>query len=560
MEQERSKKRLFRQLKAKIIAVTLILSIAPLIFLAGVIYYQFANVSAERVKDQLRQLARSQSNAIDVFLRERTNILTTIVNTHSYYELTQQENLSHLFEVLIQNSQGLGLIDLGVIDDKGEHLAYVGPYALKGLNYYQQPWFSAVMSKSRYISDVYLGYRQLPHFIIAVRGHNNGRPWVLRATIDSDVFNSLVRTAHIGESGDAYIVTKEGTYQTQPRFHGKLLEKTTLDIKKFGEGTTVQEISKPDGGTAYYAGAWLKNNQWLFISSQEKIEEAGGLLEARNTEIIVVVTGCMAIILATLFVTHMTVRQLEQADREMDKLNAQLIQSDKLAALGKMAAGIAHEINNPLAVIGEKAGWMKDLLADENFQQSENFREYKTSVDKIEEHVERARKITHNMLGFARRMEPHLDDVDINQTINQVIDFLENHARTNNIEIQTDFQEHIPVIASDQSQLQQVFLNLITNAIDAIEKNGCIEIASRQHDNTIEVTVKDDGPGIPKEQQHRIFDPFYTTKISGKGTGLGLSVSHSIIEKMGGSITFESNEKKGTTFIVRLPVVLPDKK
>jgi two-component system NtrC family sensor kinase len=116
------------------------------------------------------------------------------------------------------------------------------------------------------------------------------------------------------------------------------------------------------------------------------------------------------------------------------------------------------------------------------------------------------------------------------------------------------------VIASDQSQLQQVFLNLITNAIDAIEKNGCIEIASRQHDNTIEVTVKDDGPGIPKEQQHRIFDPFYTTKISGKGTGLGLSVSHSIIEKMGGSITFESNEKKGTTFTVTLPVVLPDKK
>jgi two-component system, NtrC family, sensor kinase len=153
-----------------------------------------------------------------------------------------------------------------------------------------------------------------------------------------------------------------------------------------------------------------------------------------------------------------------------------------------------------------------------------------------------------------------MDDVDINRTIDQVIDFLENHARTNNIEIQTDFQENIPVIANDQSQLQQVFLNLITNAIDAINKNGCIEIATRQKGSTIEVMIKDDGPGIPKEQQNRIFDPFYTTKTNGKGTGLGLSVSHSIIEKMGGSITFESNETKGTTFYVNLPVIIPDKK
>jgi two-component system NtrC family sensor kinase len=560
MKKERSKKKLFRQLKAKVIAITLILSIAPLFFLGALIYFQFKNVMVQRVKDQLWQLSRSQSNAIDVFLRERTNILTTIVNTHDFKELSRQENLSRLFEVLIQNSQGLGLVDLGVINDSGQQLAYVGPYALKGLNYFQQPWFSAVMSKGRYVSDIYLGYRQLPHFIIAVRGHQDGTSWILRATIDSDVFNSLVRTAHTGETGDAYILNKEGIYQTQPRLNGKLLEKSDIDVQKFGEGTTVLETHLQAGHAIYYAGAWLKNNQWLFICSQDKIEKAGGLVDARNTEIIVVISGCMAIILATIFVTNMTVGQLETADNEMDKLNAQLIQSDKLAALGKMAAGIAHEINNPLAVIGEKAGWMKDLLADERFQESENFREYKTSVDKIEEHVERARKITHNMLGFARRMEPRLDDVDVNRTIDQVIDFLENHARTNNIEIQTDFQDNIPVIASDQSQLQQVFLNLITNAIDAIEKNGLIEIATRRKNGFIEITVTDDGPGIPKEMHNRIFDPFYTTKSSGKGTGLGLSVSHSIIEKMGGTISFISNEEAGTTFTVKLPVVLPEKK
>jgi len=560
MKQGPSKKKLFRQLRLKIITVTLVLSITPLVFLGGLIYYQFAQVAVEQCKNQLQQLSNSQSNAIDVFLRERTNILTTIVSTHSLEELGRQENLARLFEILVQRTRGLGLIDLGVINDQGEHLSYVGPYALKGLNYYQQPWFSAVMGRGVFVSDVFLGYRQLPHFIIAVRGHHNGRAWILRATIDSEVFNSLVRTAHIGESGDAFIVNHEGTFQTQPRFQGKLLEKTYLDMKRFGEGTTVLKRIKDDGKTAYYAGAWLKNNQWLFVTSQQRVEEAGGLVEARNMEIIVVAAGCLAIMVATVLVATMTVRHLEEADREMDKLNAQLIQSDKLAALGKMAAGIAHEINNPLAVIGEKAGWMKDLLADEVFQNSESFVEYQTSVEKIEAHVERARKITHNMLGFARRMEPRLESVEINQSIDQVIDFLENHARTNNIEIQTDFQENIPVIASDQSQLQQVFLNLITNAIDAIEKDGLVEIRTRCKKDVIEVMIKDDGPGIAKDMQTKIFDPFVTTKAGGKGTGLGLSVSYSIVEKMGGTIRFENRQDtSGAIFYVNLPVVLPEK-
>jgi two-component system NtrC family sensor kinase len=256
----------------------------------------------------------------------------------------------------------------------------------------------------------------------------------------------------------------------------------------------------------------------------------------------------------------MMIRRLVSADNELDALNSQLIQSDKMAALGKMAAGIAHEINNPLAVIGEKAGWMRDLLSEENIQQSENFEEYQRSIDKIEEHVERARKITHNMLGFARRMEPRLDDVDVNGIINQTLELLKNHARINNIEIRKDLQSDLPVIASDQSQLQQVLLNLFNNAIDAIGKNGIIELATVSDNRTIEISISDSGSGIPEAVQRRIFDPFFTTKGPGRGTGLGLSISYGIIEKMGGTLTFTSRENEGTTFVIRLPIKLPEKK
>ena len=256
----------------------------------------------------------------------------------------------------------------------------------------------------------------------------------------------------------------------------------------------------------------------------------------------------------------MAIKRLEGADRELDELNSQLIQSDKMAALGKMAAGIAHEVNNPLAVIGEKAGWMRDLLAEENFQQSENFEEYQRSIEKIEEHVERARKITHNMLGFARRMEPRLDDVDVNGIINQTLELLKNHARINNIEIRKDLQSDLPVIASDQSQLQQVLLNLLNNAIDAIGKDGVIELATVSDHQTIEISIRDSGSGIPEAVHRRIFDPFFTTKGPGRGTGLGLSISYGIIEKMGGTLTFTSRKNEGTTFVVRLPIKLPEKK
>ncbi len=211
-------------------------------------------------------------------------------------------------------------------------------------------------------------------------------------------------------------------------------------------------------------------------------------------------------------------------------------------------------------MIGEKAGWMEDLLAEEEFKNSQNYKEYAVSIKKIEEHVDRARKITHNMLGFARRMEPRLDDVEVNQVLDQTIDLLSNHARINDIDIRKRFSPSLPIIASDQSQLQQVFMNLINNAIDAIGSDGMIEIETALDKGQISISIHDDGPGIPESVKKRIFDPFFTTKATGKGTGLGLSISYSIIEKLGGHITVESGQGSGTTFIVSLPAVVPEKK
>jgi two-component system NtrC family sensor kinase len=221
-----------------------------------------------------------------------------------------------------------------------------------------------------------------------------------------------------------------------------------------------------------------------------------------------------------------------------------------------MAAGIAHEINNPLAVIGEKAGWIKDLLTMADVSKNENFQEIAAAVNKIEYHVNRARTITHRLLGFARRMEPVTEILNINTVLDESVAFLENEARYRNIDIQTDYALDLPMIASDLAQLQQVFLNILNNAIDAIGKDGEIHLKTRHlaKNNEIGIEISDSGPGIPKEMLNKIFDPFFTTKEVGKGTGLGLSISYSIVEKLGGRIMVASEEDQGTTFTIYFPV------
>ncbi|MFH1350948.1 MAG: ATP-binding protein [Pseudomonadota bacterium] len=547
---------IYAKLQKKIVLITLLVSFTPLLLLGIIIYHQFSKMHTNKIIEQIRYRSQAQAESIDLFLKERSAILSAMADTHSFQYMKDENHLSEIFHVM--NTRAGAFVDLGVIDSRGEQLAYVGPYSLEGLNYNDQPWFGEVISKGIYISDVYMGYRRIPHFIIAVRRQEKQQSWILRATIDPGIFGRIVRAAKLGKTGDAFIINGEGVYQTSPRFHGEILWSTRLNGRMFGGGTTVLEQTDENGRKLLYAGSRLKNKEWILVIRQDAAEEMESLFATRNIEIAIILSGLLAIILATIFTTRLAVNRLKESDAKMNELNAKLAHSDKLAALGKMSASVAHEINNPLNNLIQRIGWIEDLLEEEDLQETKNIEEYKTSLQKVVHHSQRIKKVVHSMLGYARKMEPRLEQVDINDILNQTIDFLENYARINNIGIQTDLGKDLPTITSDGSKLQQVLLNLISNAIDAIGKDGLIEVKSRKTDTHITVDVTDNGPGISKDQQKKIFSPFFTTKLDGKGTGLGLWVSYDIMEKMGGTIYLKSDVEVGTTFTVHIPLVVPE--
>lgn len=237
-----------------------------------------------------------------------------------------------------------------------------------------------------------------------------------------------------------------------------------------------------------------------------------------------------------------------------DKLQQHMIVADRLSSLGELAASIAHEINNPLAVISESAGWLRSKIGREGTTTEDLEAAAGIALDKIDAAIDRAVRISRNFLRFARGPDSHLHDIDLGDLAAEVCDLTSKTVAAANIDVQVRLQPDADLtIRSDPFQLRQVLLNLVTNAVQAIGRDGRVEVVVGGDAESAHIAVIDDGPGIPEENVERIFEPFFTTKAEGQGTGLGLAVSRGIVEKLNGQIEVVSRPGSGCTFRVVLP-------
>ncbi len=243
--------------------------------------------------------------------------------------------------------------------------------------------------------------------------------------------------------------------------------------------------------------------------------------------------------------------EVEKKTAEIVRSQEQMINAEKLASLGRMAAGVAHELNSPLTGILTFTHLMKDRTPPDRKQDIED-------LDLIIEQSERCTKIIKGMLGFARKGISESLETDVNELLTATVEMVKNQAKFHNVWIGLDFTDDIPPLTLDPNQLQQVFLNLLTNAADAMNDKGSIRLSTRMvgeaSDRSIEIEFADTGPGIYPNALDKIFEPFFTTKPVGQGTGLGLPVSYGIVKKHGGDMTVKSKVGEGTSFFIRLPL------
>ncbi|MEF2144524.1 MAG: ATP-binding protein [Desulfovibrionaceae bacterium] len=544
---------LFNYRRIWAIAVGLLAAVAllPLSFVSFMDY----NVTRDAVmSESLLRTARTTSNTrrnVTSFLDERRAALELIIKTIPESSLVRPERLAMVLEGL-KESIG-GFTDLGVIDETGRQRAYVGPYQLQGRDYSGQPWFTEAMERGTYISDVFLGYRDVPHLVVAVRFAHKGGYGVLRASIDTERFVEILSGLDLSGDGDVFIVNHEGVLQIPSRYHGNALERMDLPVPQYDSKTLVLETSDASGEALVAGYAYIKNSPFILMVVKRKALLMAPLNESRLHLLWVMGISVGVILLVILGVAASMVGRIHLADRKRLKAMRQMEHANRMASIGRLAAGVAHEINNPLAIINEKAGLIKDLFTYSDAYKADD--RLMGLISSIISSVERCGTITKRLLGFARCVDLQAAPLSLVNVVDEVLGFVWKEAEYRLIEVDVTSDPDLPEVISDRGKLQQVFLNLVNNAFQAMSDGGKLTVTLRMaEDGMAEVVFADDGCGIPRENLERIFEPFFSTKKGSGGTGLGLSISYGLIKEMGGSMTVESNPGSGTAFTVRLPV------
>jgi signal transduction histidine kinase len=552
-EQASLSPRRYRRLLRYVVLSTATVAILPLVVMTAINFYQYSQAFRTEARYPVARLVSSTKRSVEFFLEEREAALRMIVHSGLVTDECTDAQLTSLLRSLRKSLSFGAFVDLGLIDQSGRQRCYAGPYALRGKRYQKQAWFHEVQTRGIYISEVFLGYRKSPHFVIAIRHEQpDGEAFILRATIDTEQLHEQLLLAGLRRTSDLFIVNREGVLQSPSRRHGSVLHEMSLPVPP---PTTSVEVMTREGerGEPIFVGySYIRGSPFILMLVVQQDEAMGSWFELRAELLGFLAFSVALILVVVVVISRKLVRSLRESDMARARVFHKMEYTNKLASLGRLAAGVAHEINNPLAIINERAGLLLDRIEmSEGFPQRDKARQ---NIHSIQQSVERCSAVTHRLLGFARHMDVQHEAINLPALLREVLGFLGKEATYRNIHIEWDLEEVLPKIRSDRGQLQQVFLNLINNAFAAVDDGGTVRIEVRQPSvDAVKVVIEDNGVGIPPENLERIFEPFFTTK-AGVGTGLGLSVTYGIVKKLGGDIQVESTPGEGTQFTVTLPV------
>ena len=557
----------FRELWKWSMAIILAVALIPLFVLATIEYRVSKQATESEILLRTSRLVSNARRTLTSYLEERKFALRFIALDNSYEQLHDPNRLEKLLGRL---KTGLGdWSELGVIDDCGIQQNYAGSYHLQGVDYSKQDWYKNVRQSAEKfsaddteiyssISDVFLGFRNSPHIVVSALYNQPvggvSKQYILRASMELDPLIGILNRMEMSGNGDAFLINKEGILQTPSKYYGKVLEKIPFPVPEFAEHTQIIEQTDPFGKRVVLGYAYITGSPFICMVVKQKQLLMQSWSES-NTMI-------MAFLCFSLFITALVVfaiatylvNSIYLADLKRQSSLHKVEYANKMASIGRLSAGVAHEINNPLAIINEKAGLIKDLFTFRKEYAGDT--RLLNLVTSIISAVDRCATITRQLLSFARNISVSVQKVNLGQIVKDVLEFQHTEAEHRRISIEIDIPDSLPEFVSDRGKLQQIFINLVNNAFTAMKDGGKLIIKSRFDDEHKQIItqVSDTGHGIRKENIQRIFEPFFTTNPSGGGTGLGLSITYGLLKEIGGFICIDSTVGVGTTFTISLPL------
>ncbi|MCB2149194.1 MAG: hypothetical protein KQI81_22120 [Deltaproteobacteria bacterium] len=528
----------FRRLWYRVLVALMGSAFIPLVVIGGIFSVYAVSIFKSRTVEMLVRDMEMRRQHLDRFLGDRIQELKWVARTPTLI-LTEQERFDEYTRDL--TDEFLWINDLEVFDLDGNQLAHQGSYARETRSYSDRPWFRKAIDAGVCISDMELGYRQLPHISIAVRRDRDPTSLIIRASIDSDTLQrQLVPGWTLFERTEVFLIDRNGRYQTQPRSGWRLMGQSGLGVQERFEGTRIHETD----GIILLTNC-LSAAPWVLAARYDVDEVFAPAFEMRYLSFWALIIGGIIIMFFVLLTANTLVSRLEAKRQRIQHLNRQLRRSSFMTSTMELGIGLLQEIADRLASIAVASQWMENHLTGVATPQVDE------DLKLIRESAGGAQENLNQFLSSLRADAPMIADVNLVSLIEEIVAWLNKELTLRCIRVAWTVDRNTPEIRTDRSRLRHAIQNILLNAVYAVDQHGKIHIAIASEGRGVVITITDSGPGIPEADRETIFEPLYTTKPD--GTGLGLPVARDILETLEGSLTLVWPSAGGAAFRMVLP-------
>ena len=518
--------------------------------------------SMHSIDKEYQKIGESQIRILSAEYREKENqIIKSILHLVELFSALHNENeslqtdLLKAYEELSRSTEWME--GIAIVTDQGERVAVAGLPRSQNFADIASAFSASGQTLPRVLFfDVQASPNQIPYFIIATKIQLGAKTHIVCISANALLFSATLDKVRVGRTGEVFLINTAGILQTKSVMHGTILDSVDNTLAKQAPQADTIMQREWEGTRLWYSVLPLDANpNWRIVVQRDERE----ILQSRDTQLARFIMLGLLCLVAIVAIGARTIKKTRALQDEMEGERAQLtdyhIQVQKLDAISQLGVGLAHEVNNPLAIIGEEAGWMQDVLKRESFKDHPDVHELRDSLRQIVTQTGRSREITHKLLSFGGKTDGIIRDTNLNTLVADIVTLRRREASQKNIEIKEQLAIKLPIIHSEPSLLRQLLINLINNSIDAMPDGGRITVSTAPSlEGGIQLRVHDTGFGIAEENLCKIFDPFFTTKPPGKGAGLGLSICHGILQRIGGQIFVSSETGKGTTVTIELPL------